>query len=308
MRTLLTLQTLVPAGNPRPVAFGTIVTGLLLALLLAAPAGRSQSVSLTKPQIAVLNLESRGVDENETATLSDRLRNELVKTEAFVVVDREYMDRTLAEQGFQMTGCTLQQCAVEAGQILNVRKIVIGSIGKVGGTYAINIHLIDVASGRMEQSFKQDHRGRIDGLLPVLEKLAVEMAEKAAGSSPTSGQAQRKYRLKIFSHPSGAEVIINGKAMGKTPLAGNVPHARKLNLVIRRAGYAEWQKSITMEDNLQVNAELAPLKTGSSKTWLWVAGGVGAAALGTAAYVYLAGRESNGGNNESLPAFPWPPK
>lgn len=63
-----------------------------------------------------------------------------------------------------------------------------------------------------------------------------------------------------------------------------------------------------MENDSQLNAELAPLQAGSSKTWLWVAGGVGAAAIGTTAYVLLSGRESNGGNNESLPAFPWPPK
>ncbi|MDZ7269961.1 MAG: PEGA domain-containing protein [candidate division KSB1 bacterium] len=114
----------------------------------------------------------------------------------------------------------------------------IGSIGKVGGTYAINIHLIDVASGRMEQSFKQDHRGRIDGLLPVLEKLALEIAEKVTSPAQTSGSERRKHRLKIFSHPPGAQVIINGKVMGKTPLAGSVPHARKINLVIRHEGCA----------------------------------------------------------------------
>ncbi|MDZ7269960.1 MAG: hypothetical protein ONB48_21755 [candidate division KSB1 bacterium] len=108
MRILLTLQTLALSRHPRLVAPSMIAAGLLFALFLAAPACRSQTVSVAKPQIAVLNLESRGVDANETATLSDRLRNELVKTDAFVVVDREYMDRTLAEQGFQMTGCTLQ--------------------------------------------------------------------------------------------------------------------------------------------------------------------------------------------------------
>ncbi|RIK56387.1 hypothetical protein DCC62_30485, partial [candidate division KSB1 bacterium] len=75
-----------------------------------------------KPQIAVLNLEGRGISENEAATLSERLRGQLVKTNAFIVIDRENMDKTLGEQGFQMTGCTRVACAVRAGQILNAKK------------------------------------------------------------------------------------------------------------------------------------------------------------------------------------------
>ncbi|RIK53072.1 hypothetical protein DCC62_32580 [candidate division KSB1 bacterium] len=216
------------------------------------------------------------------------------------------MDKTLGEQGFQMTGCTRVACAVRAGQILNAKKIVLGSIGKLGATYAVDISVIDVESGQIEKSFNKDHRGKIDGLLEILAAIAVEMSSSAR---PGFGaQSPSKHQLKIYSSPSGAEVIINGKVMGKTPLTGNVPHASKLKIVIRREGYAEWQQSLTMENDSQLNAELAPLKAGSSKTWLWVAGGVGAAAIGTTAYVLLSGRESNGGTSESLPAFPWPPK
>lgn len=271
------------------------------AFFLIATSSHSQS---SKPQIAVLNLEGRGISENEAATLSERLRGQLVKTNAFIVIDRENMDKTLGEQGFQMTGCTRVACAVRAGQILNAKKIVLGSIGKLGATYAVDISVIDVESGQIEKSFNKDHRGKIDGLLEILAAIAVEMSSSAR---PGFGaQSPSKHQLKIYSSPSGAEVIINGKVMGKTPLSGNVPHASKLKIIIRREGYAEWQQSLTMENDSQLNAELAPLKAGSSKTWLWVAGG--AAAIGTTAYVLLSGRESNGGTNESLPAFPWPPR
>lgn len=271
---------------------------------LIASSLHSQSALSGKPQIAVLNLEGRGISENDAATLSERLRGQLVKTNAFIVIDRENMDKTLGEQGFQMTGCTRVACAVRAGQILNAKKIVLGSIGKLGATYAVDISVIDVESGQIEKSFNKDHRGKIDGLLEILAAIGEEMSSSVRPGS--TAQSPSKHQLKIYSSPSGAEVTINGKVMGKTPLTGNVPHASKLNIVVRREGYAEWQQSLTMENDSQLNAELAPLKAGSSKTWLWVAGG--AAAIGTTAYVLLSGRESNGGNNESLPAFPWPPK
>lgn len=286
------------------IRFNSAIHRLQHDFFLIASSSHSQSAVSGKPQIAVLNLEGRGISENDAATLSERLRGQLVKTNAFIVIDRENMDKTLGEQGFQMTGCTRVACAVRAGQILNAKKIVLGSIGKLGATYAVDISVIDVESGQIERSFNKDHRGKIDGLLEILAAIAVEMSSSAR---PGFGaQAQSKHQLKIYSSPSGAEVTINGKFMGKTPLSGNVPHPSKLKIIIRREGYAEWQQSLTMENDSQLNAELAPLQAGSSKTWLWVAGG--AAAIGTTAYVLLSGRESNGGTSESLPAFPWPPR
>jgi len=155
-----------------------------------------------KFHIAILNLEGRGVSESEAATLSDQLRGQLVNLGAFIVLDRGKMEDILKEQGFQQSGCTITECAVRVGRVLNVQKIVAGSIGKIGKTYAINISMIDVESSRIERSFNRNYQGEIDGLLEILQDIAREIA------------GRKLYKLAISSSPKGAEVMSNNKSIG----------------------------------------------------------------------------------------------
>ena len=122
--------------------------------------------------IAVLDFEGRGISAYEVGSLTDRLRSELVKTERVRVVERGRMQQILAEQNFQLTGCTSNECAVEIGQLLGVSTMVAGAIGLVGMTYSIDIRTIDVQTGAIIQSFTRDYQGRIDGLLAEMARVA----------------------------------------------------------------------------------------------------------------------------------------
>jgi hypothetical protein len=144
------------------------------------------------------------------------LRGQLVNTGAFVVLERTKMEYILQEQGFQQTGCTITECAVQAGRMLNANKMVAGSIGKIGKTYTIDLSLLDVGTGRIERSFNRDYRDKIDGLLQILEEIAQEMAKANVGGKPAA-DSKRPYKLTIYSAPKGAEVIINNQAIGTTP-------------------------------------------------------------------------------------------
>lgn len=283
-----------------------ILSRALLLVLLSCAASWGQTPA-NKPHVAVLNLEGReGVAETQAATLSDRLRGHLVNTRAFVVLDRANMEAVLSEHGFQQTGCSSTQCAVQIGKILNVQKMITGSIGKVGKTYAINLVVINVESSRIERSFNRDYRGEIDGLLQELRSLAQEMAA-ALGKTALAPEPKPQHKLLLDSSPQGAEVWLNNKLVGKTPFAVNVPRGEEVQVIVRAIGFEEWRKSLLMEKETSLNAELSPLpEKSSSKKWLWIAGG--AAALGTATYFMLSPKESDGNNAEGLPPFVWPPK
>ena len=54
------------------------------------------------------------------------------------------MKDLLEEQRFQITGCVEQACAVEIGRLLGARKMVIGSVGKVGDTFTVSLRMVDV--------------------------------------------------------------------------------------------------------------------------------------------------------------------
>lgn len=251
-----------------------------------------------KPHIAVLNLESRDISESEAATLSDQLRGHLVNLNAFIVLDRSTMEELLQEQGLQQTGCTRTECAVQVGRVLNVQKIVAGSIGKIGKTYAVNLSMINVESSRIEKSFNRNYEGKVEGLLEILQDIAQEIA------------GRKLYKLTLYSSPKGAEVILNNKYLGKTPLARQVPAGSNLKIWIKAMGYQDWEKALTMTRDETLNIELEQLKRpkakSSARKWVWVAGGVGAAAIGATAYIAtsLNKRDPKVG---SLPPLQWPP-
>ena len=130
--------------------------------------------------VAVLDFEANGVTEAEAKTLTDKLRGELLKTGKFKVIERTQMEQVLKEQGFQQTGCTSADCAVEMGQLLGVKNIITGSIGKVGQTFLISARIIDVGTGEIVKIVDEDMQGKIDGLLTKGMK---QVAQKLAGQS-----------------------------------------------------------------------------------------------------------------------------
>ena len=86
-----------------------------------------------KTRIAIQNIEAKsGVDPNAAATVTDLLSSELVSLRRFDVVDRKNMESIMKEQALQQGGCTDQACAVKLGNLLNVQKMVVGSLSKLG--------------------------------------------------------------------------------------------------------------------------------------------------------------------------------
>jgi len=106
----------------------------------------SSQVSV-KMTIAVTDLSAEGVSQSNAAIVADWLRGALVTNGAYTVVERSAMQRVLAEQAFQQTGCTSQECAVRLGKVLNVQRIVVGSFGQFLDSYVLNVRVVDVESG-----------------------------------------------------------------------------------------------------------------------------------------------------------------
>lgn len=128
--------------------------------------------------IAVIDLDPTGISNNEAQFLTDRLRTELFETGKFQVVEREKMNAVLNEQGFQQSGCTSVECAIEIGQLLNVNVMVAGSIGKIEEIYSLSIRMIDVQTGAIIRTATRDYEGKLSEVLTdVIPEISVELAE-----------------------------------------------------------------------------------------------------------------------------------
>lgn len=218
----------------------------VLAILWLAPS--VQLYSQIGESLAILDLEGRGISTIEAASLTDRLRTALVRIGAVTVVERGQMQQVLKEQDFQLTGCTSDECAVEVGQLLGVSTMVAGSIGKVGSTYSIDIRTIDVGTGKITHSMFRDYRGEVDDLLGIMPEIAKELVEAVMAMGPPTATAPEPASLTIDSDPSGAQVTLDGQAVGQTPLGdvGLIPNAQH-TISLGLAGYQQADTTLFTE-------------------------------------------------------------
>jgi TolB-like protein len=274
-----------------------------------------------KLRIAILDFTNTGgLSKQETITLGNRLRSMLVKTNAFVVLERGQMDDILGEQGFQQTGCTTTECAVEMGRLLNVQKMISGTIGKLGKTYTIDLSLIDVQTAEIEKSFFRDFKGEIDGLLDLMQVIANQIAAIVGGAGlPEVKDEGKIVSLEITSDPEGAMIFINDKQVGRTPFESKAKEGLSVTIRLEKNNYTPWEKTIKISDDEEIEAELvyteeykkalaaAEAKEGGSSVWLWIGGG--ALVVGGAAVLLMSG--SGGGDDPGTVSqdagFPGPP-
>lgn len=121
--------------------------------------------SQNKVTIAVMDLDAFGIPETESKIITSRLRTDLFNTNKFIVLERDKMEEILSEQGLQLSGCTTNECIVEAGQLLGVKQIVAGNIGKIGNLITITLRLIDIESGRILRTATEDCECKIETFL-----------------------------------------------------------------------------------------------------------------------------------------------
>ncbi|MFH0920514.1 MAG: CsgG/HfaB family protein [Fibrobacterota bacterium] len=156
--------------------------------------------------VGVLDLEAPGFSATEISVLSNKLRSEMVKTGKFLVLERAQMTVILQEQGFQNTGCTSSECAVEMGQLLGVQIMAGGTVGRIGQTWSITLRLIDVQYGKLLKMVDYEMEGPLDDVLkfgisnaarklcdlPVRERTPV-----ASTPSPVMGRANCDSSLQL---------------------------------------------------------------------------------------------------------------
>ena len=69
-----------------------------------------------KPTVAILDFDGQGVSNAEAQTLTERMRTEIGNTNAVRLIERKAVEKIMAEQGMQQSGCTTDECAAEVGQ------------------------------------------------------------------------------------------------------------------------------------------------------------------------------------------------
>lgn len=103
-----------------------------------------------KSTIAVISFQPNGVSESAAKAVTELIQSELVKSEKYIVLERQRMNQVMNEIGFQQTGCTDLTCAVKVGKMLSAERIVIGNLIRAGDKMIISGRIVNVKQGISE--------------------------------------------------------------------------------------------------------------------------------------------------------------
>ncbi len=271
------------------------LSGCLIPLVafacLASPAAAKE-----RTKLAVLDLDDKGVGAATTQSLTDVVTVALNELGVFDVLSRADIQQMLAfEQGKQMLGCESDtSCLAEIGGALGVALLVHGSIGKVGSTFMVNLALTSSSTAKVLA--REQRQIALANELPTQVKAAArflvrDLLQKELGY------------LVLQASESGADVEVDGRIVGVTPLARQNLSGGPHTLRVSKKGFVSFARDIdVVKDSASlVDAQLVPSLEfiadydGRATTWrrlAYISGGLGLAGLafGAGGWMWNGGR------------------
>lgn len=271
-----------------------LVQGSSRARADVAPEGATGEPAI-QGKIAVLELEALGMEAEPVARLESLFRMELERLAGEPLPTRRQIDKVVQSSRRLRRCAGADSCLAEIGKKLGVDLVVTGNVAALGDSFILNIKAVDVATGRKlpKRIATKPLRGSPDELIEAVRVAAYQLLAPAAihGS------------INVLTDLVGAQVKIDGKPYGKTPLIapiGKLPLGEH-RLEVTAEGYLPFDEKVrvrfqkTSRVMVQLAVENAPDPVGPvapvikkrpapkrwySSTWFLVGAGVTAAIVG----------------------------
>lgn len=251
-------------------------------------------------RLAVFRLDPLGVSSEIVGRLDGLLRMELGRlADEGMPSPREIA--LVVKSSPELRECTGEvSCLAAAGGALKVDQMISGNVGGLAGSYVLNLKMVDVARREEVRRIQETISGQPDELIEAVRVAAYRMIapERLRGA------------LEVLANVSGAEVLLDGRSLGQTPLAPQLGlPVGEHTLRVHKAGYTDSVQTVKVRlqktARLVVTLQVPPRQTGRplkqrtvipwyTRWWFWTAVGVAAAGVGAAlGYALSANPEIN---------------
>ncbi len=227
---------------------------------------------------AVFDLKPTGISRETAVNLTQILSIEVKGVEGASVVSRDDVVALLQLESTRMkAGCDDAGCMAEIGGALGVDRLITGDAGKVGTLFVVNLRLLDVRHGVVENRVTESFEGTEEQLLH-----AVRVAARNLLGLKTATRGE----MAVTASQNAAEVFVDEQTSGKAP-------AHVVNLLpgkhavrVEAGGFFDWHGDVYVDplETTSIWAQLLPRpQAWYQKWWVWtIVGGAIAAATATA--------------------------
>ena len=168
----------------------------------------------TKPSIAVLNIDSKGV-VNDAQEMGYLVRLELEKTDKYSVLDKYEVNDVLKANKIDINTCYSKSCLTEVGKLLKADKMLSGSVERLGEKIVISLRLIDVATGTVEKSDANEYIN-----LPEVQKMVSISVKEIVGLEPDQVMVKLLMDYDVPVESPKNVLRLNGPRMGFASTVG----------------------------------------------------------------------------------------
>lgn len=172
----------------------------------AQPASPALTEDLLNKKIAVWRFDALGIDAEIVQRLETLFRMELDRLDKAPQPSRRDIERSVSAAEQNCTG--EEKCLQSIGKKLGVDFVVTGTVGSLGDNYVLNIKVVEVATGKSQKIQSDPLRGAPDELIEGVRVAAYRLL----------APQQLHGALQIQTDLVGAEVTLDGKKVGATPL------------------------------------------------------------------------------------------
>ncbi len=158
-------------------------------------------------KIAVWRFDALGIDNEIVQRLETLFRMELDRLDKQPLPNQRTVERTITDP--RERECTGEdKCLAAIGKRLGVDLVITGTVGALGDNYVLTIKAVDVTTAKSQKISSDPLRGSPDDLIEGVRVAAYKLL----------APDQLHGAVQIESDLVGAEVALDGKSIGKTPL------------------------------------------------------------------------------------------
>lgn len=236
--------------------------GTALALAVAAPAPEATDAP-SGPGVGMLRLRlPDDVSEPDQITLNDRFADGLQRS-----------GMTTAPVPAEASACEDAPCYESAAEQAGVELMVGGTVQKTGPDYSVQVYVISSETGEVV--------AQVDGVCEIcgIGELGDVVGSLAARLRPTLENTTQPTTLTVESEPEGAEVWVDGKQVGTTPVKVPVaPGEHEIDVI--KEGRRTKHLEVTLRPGVNESYSFRLARSTRVPEWVpWTSLGVGVASL-----------------------------
>jgi len=249
--------------------------------------GHAWAETAPRPALGFLRLEPLGLEAERALRLEALFRAELERLSGAPLPPRSTVEGVLVRDA-GLRGCTGEPvCLAAIGKRLGVAEVVAGNVGALGDSFVVNLKLVDVEHAAEVRRVSERLSGSPDQLIDAVRVAAYRLVapEELRGT------------LAVLCDVRGADVMVDGKKLGRTPLPAAIAGVAVGTHELRLEADGFTTSVASVDVHFQKTSEVVvrmiaatPLPGHPTKTeapsrwynspWTWVAVGAGAIVVG----------------------------